>query len=115
MVEVVTGSGVGQLDPAVADPVQDALGQACQKLDSFTWQGWEALQAWLWSFVVNAHADRCRYHARHCRDERRVIQEAYGFDHLPTEDEVAEVSDRWRPYRSLAVYYLFASEYQDTT
>jgi DNA-3-methyladenine glycosylase II len=42
---------------------------------------------------------------------RRVIKRAYGFDHLPTEDEVAEVSDRWRPYRSLAVSYLFASEY----
>ena len=42
---------------------------------------------------------------------RRAIQRAYGFDHLPTDDEVAEVSDRWRPYRSLAVYYLFASEY----
>jgi DNA-3-methyladenine glycosylase II len=42
---------------------------------------------------------------------RRAIQGAYGFDHLPTEDEVAEVSDRWRPYRSLAVSYLFASEY----
>jgi DNA-3-methyladenine glycosylase II len=42
---------------------------------------------------------------------RRAIQRAYGFEHLPTEDEVAEVSDRWRPYRSLAVSYLFASEY----
>ena len=42
---------------------------------------------------------------------RRAIQRAYGFDHLPTESEVAEVSDRWRPYRSLAVSYLFASEY----
>ena len=42
---------------------------------------------------------------------RRAIQRAYGFDHLPNEDEVAEVSDRWRPYRSLAVSYLFASEY----
>ena len=46
---------------------------------------------------------------------RRAIERAYGFDHLPTEDEVAEVSDRWRPYRSLAVSYLFASEYQDAT
>lgn len=44
---------------------------------------------------------------------RRAIQKAYGLDHLPTEDEVAEISDRWRPYRSLAVSYLFASEYQD--
>jgi DNA-3-methyladenine glycosylase II len=46
---------------------------------------------------------------------RRAIQRAYGFDHLPTEDEVAEVSDRWRPYRSLAVSYLFASEYEAAT
>jgi len=46
---------------------------------------------------------------------RRAIQRAYGFDHLPTDDEVAEVSDRWRPYRSLAVSYLFASEYEDAT
>jgi len=46
---------------------------------------------------------------------RRAIQRAYGFDHLPTEDEVAEVSDSWRPYRSLAVSYLFASEYEDAT
>jgi len=42
---------------------------------------------------------------------RRAIQRAYGLDHLPNEDEVAEISDRWRPYRSLAVYYLFASGY----
>jgi DNA-3-methyladenine glycosylase II len=42
---------------------------------------------------------------------RRAIQRAYGFDHLPTEDEVAQISDRWRPYRSLAVGYLFVSEY----
>jgi len=44
---------------------------------------------------------------------RRAIQQAYGFDHLPTEVEVAQVSDRWRPYRSLAVSYLFASEYEE--
>ena len=44
---------------------------------------------------------------------RRAIQRAYAFDHLPSDDEMARVSDRWRPYRSLAVSYLFASEYQD--
>ena len=44
---------------------------------------------------------------------RRAIQRAYGFDHLPADDEVAQVSDRWRPYRSLAVSYLFASEYDE--
>jgi DNA-3-methyladenine glycosylase II len=46
---------------------------------------------------------------------RRAIQRGYGFDHLPTEAEVAQVSDRWRPYRSLAVSYLFASEYEGGT
>src|SRR5262249_17275613 len=72
------------LDPLLArvhaneaeDIVQEALGQACKKLDQLTWQGWQALQAWLWSFVENAHADRCRYHARGCRDERRVVEDA---------------------------------------
>jgi DNA-3-methyladenine glycosylase II len=43
---------------------------------------------------------------------RRAIQRLYGFDHVPTENELIELSDRWRPYRSLAVSYLFASEYQ---
>ena len=44
---------------------------------------------------------------------RRAIQRVYGFDHVPSEAELLEVSDRWRPYRSLAVSYLFASEYED--
>ncbi len=42
---------------------------------------------------------------------RRSIQRLYGFDHVPTPDELIELSDRWRPYRSLAVSYLFAAEY----
>jgi DNA-3-methyladenine glycosylase II len=44
---------------------------------------------------------------------RRAVQREYGFDHVPTEVELAEVADRWRPHRSLAVSYLFASEYED--
>jgi DNA-3-methyladenine glycosylase II len=43
---------------------------------------------------------------------QRTIQRVYGLDHVPTEDELMEISDRWRPYRSLAVSYLFASEYE---
>ncbi len=46
---------------------------------------------------------------------RRAIQRTYGFDHVPSEQELAEVADRWRPYRSLAVSYLFASEYEAAT
>jgi DNA-3-methyladenine glycosylase II len=44
---------------------------------------------------------------------RRAIKRAYALDHVPTEAELAELSDRWRPYRSLAVSYLFASEYEE--
>jgi DNA-3-methyladenine glycosylase II len=44
---------------------------------------------------------------------RRAIEREYGFDHLPTEVEVAQVADAWRPYRSLAVSYLFAAEFDD--
>ena len=42
---------------------------------------------------------------------RRAIQGLYEFDHVPTPEELIVLSDRWRPYRSLAVSYLFASEY----
>jgi DNA-3-methyladenine glycosylase II len=41
---------------------------------------------------------------------RHVVQRLYEFDHLPTEDEMVGVAERWRPYRSLAVSYLFASQ-----
>lgn len=46
---------------------------------------------------------------------RRAIERLYGFDHLPTEEEMVQLADRWRPYRSLAVSYLFASEYEGET
>jgi DNA-3-methyladenine glycosylase II len=42
---------------------------------------------------------------------RRTIQREYAFDHLPTDDELIELSDRWRQYRNLAVSYVFASQY----
>jgi hypothetical protein len=44
---------------------------------------------------------------------RRGIQRAYGSDRLATHRELAQVSDRWRPYRSLAVGYPFASEHAE--
>jgi DNA-3-methyladenine glycosylase II len=42
---------------------------------------------------------------------RRAIQRVYGLDHSPTDDEIVRLAERWRPYRSLAVSYLFAAEY----
>ncbi len=46
---------------------------------------------------------------------RRALESAYGFDHPPTDDEMLQLAERWRPYRSLAVSYLFASEYDEPT
>jgi DNA-3-methyladenine glycosylase II len=46
---------------------------------------------------------------------RRAVRIAYGFDHLPSEDEMVRLAERWRPYRSLAVGYLFASEFEKGT
>ncbi len=44
---------------------------------------------------------------------RHAVMRLYGLDHLPTEGETVEVAERWRPYRSLAVSYLFASEFEE--
>jgi DNA-3-methyladenine glycosylase II len=46
---------------------------------------------------------------------RRAVERAYGFDHLPTGDEMVQIAERWRPYRSLAVSYLFASQLEKGT
>jgi DNA-3-methyladenine glycosylase II len=46
---------------------------------------------------------------------RHAVQHAYGFDHLPSEDEMVQVAERWRPYRSLAVSYLFSSALEKGT
>jgi hypothetical protein len=43
---------------------------------------------------------------------RRAVKKVYGLDHMPTAQPVLQIAERWRPYRSLAVYYLFASESQ---
>jgi DNA-3-methyladenine glycosylase II len=44
---------------------------------------------------------------------RHAVQRLYGLDDLPTEGEMVEIAERWRPYRSLAVSYLFASEFEE--
>jgi DNA-3-methyladenine glycosylase II len=46
---------------------------------------------------------------------RRAVKRAYDFDQLPTEEEMDQLAERWRPYRSLAVSYPFASEYEVST
>jgi DNA-3-methyladenine glycosylase II len=43
---------------------------------------------------------------------RRQVQHAYGLDKMPDEQQFLQIAERWRPYRSLAVMYLFASEFE---
>lgn len=42
---------------------------------------------------------------------RRAIKQAYALDRLPSQSEVLELSQAWRPYRSLATAYLFRSAF----
>ena len=45
---------------------------------------------------------------------RKAVQRTYALDHLPTQQEVLDIAEKWRPYRSLATTYLFAASYQTT-
>jgi DNA-3-methyladenine glycosylase II len=43
---------------------------------------------------------------------RKAVRGAYELDHLPTEQEVLAIAERWRPYRSLATSYLFSAAFE---
>jgi DNA-3-methyladenine glycosylase II len=43
---------------------------------------------------------------------RKAIRAAYQLDHLPAQEEVLAIAEKWRPYRSLATSYLFAAAYE---
>jgi DNA-3-methyladenine glycosylase II len=43
---------------------------------------------------------------------RKAIQAAYGLDHLPSQQEVLDIAEKWRPYRSLATSYLFSAAFE---
>jgi len=40
---------------------------------------------------------------------RKAVRAAYQLDHLPAQQEVLAIADKWRPYRSLATSYLFSA------
>jgi DNA-3-methyladenine glycosylase II len=40
---------------------------------------------------------------------RKAVQAAYQLDHLPSQQEVLAIAEKWRPYRSLATSYLFSA------
>ena len=43
---------------------------------------------------------------------RKAIQVTYQLDHLPTQQEVLAIAEKWRPYRSLATSYLFSAAFE---
>jgi DNA-3-methyladenine glycosylase II len=43
---------------------------------------------------------------------RKAVQAVYQLDHLPAQQEVLAIADKWRPYRSLATSYLFSAAYE---
>jgi DNA-3-methyladenine glycosylase II len=46
---------------------------------------------------------------------RKAIQAAYRLDHLPSPQEVMDIAEKWRPYRSLATSYLFSAAFEPAT
>ena len=43
---------------------------------------------------------------------RKAVQATYRLDHLPAQQEVLDIAEKWRPYRSLATSYLFSAAYE---
>jgi DNA-3-methyladenine glycosylase II len=43
---------------------------------------------------------------------RKAIRAAYQLDRLPSQDEVLRIAEKWRPFRSTATSYLFASAFE---
>jgi DNA-3-methyladenine glycosylase II len=43
---------------------------------------------------------------------RKAAQAAYRLDHLPSQQEVLDIAEKWRPYRSLATSYLFSAAFE---
>jgi DNA-3-methyladenine glycosylase II len=43
---------------------------------------------------------------------RKAVRTAYQLDHLPSQDELLAIAEKWRPYRSLATSYLFSAAFE---
>ncbi len=43
---------------------------------------------------------------------RKAVRAAYQLDHLPTQQELLAIAEKWRPYRSLATSYLFSAAFE---
>ncbi|MCW2907659.1 MAG: DNA-3-methyladenine glycosylase [Actinomycetia bacterium] len=45
---------------------------------------------------------------------RKAVRVAYQLDHLPAQQEILAIAEKWRPYRSLATSYLFSAAFERT-
>jgi DNA-3-methyladenine glycosylase II len=45
---------------------------------------------------------------------RKAVRIAYQLDHLPAQQEVLAIAEKWRPYRSMATSYLFSATFEPT-
>jgi DNA-3-methyladenine glycosylase II len=43
---------------------------------------------------------------------RKAVRATYRLGHLPTQQEVLDIAEKWRPYRSLATSYLFSAAFE---
>ncbi len=43
---------------------------------------------------------------------RNAVEAAYRLEHLPAQEEVLAIAEKWRPYRSLATSYLFSAAFE---
>ena len=43
---------------------------------------------------------------------RKAVQAAYRLGHLPSQQDVLDIAEKWRPYRSLATSYLFSAAFE---
>jgi len=46
---------------------------------------------------------------------RKAVRTVYGLDHLPAEEEVLAIAEKWRPCRSLATACLFSAAFDETS
>ncbi len=43
---------------------------------------------------------------------RKAVRVVYQLDHLPAQQEILAIAEKWRPYRSLATSYLFSAAFE---
>ena len=43
---------------------------------------------------------------------RKAVRAVYQLGHLPTQQEVLAIAEKWRPYRGLATSYLFSATFE---